>query len=137
MYIAVDFDGTVVDHRFPDIGTPVPGAFEWLKKFQEAGAILILYTMRSDGRATDGDVLTAALDFCKENGVEFAYANENPAQKGWTSSPKVYAHIYIDDAAACCPMKTNPLPGGRPFVDWDVVGPWVMEQIGIEMYPDG
>ena len=51
MFIAIDFDGTIVDHRFPEIGKPVPGAFEWMKKFKEAGAKLILWTMRSDGQA--------------------------------------------------------------------------------------
>ena len=47
--IAVDFDGTIVDHVFPEIGAAVPGAFKWLKRFKEAGATLILWTMRSDG----------------------------------------------------------------------------------------
>ncbi len=57
LYIAVDFDGTIVDHQFPEIGKAVPGAFDWLKRFKEAGATLILWTMRSDGQEY-GDVLT-------------------------------------------------------------------------------
>jgi len=28
MYICVDFDGTIVEHEFPAIGLPVPGAVE-------------------------------------------------------------------------------------------------------------
>ena len=118
-YIAIDFDGTVSDHMFPDVGRPVPGAVEWIKKFKEAGAKLILWTMRSDG--PEGDYLQDAVKFCEENGLEFDFFNENP--QSWTTSPKVYAHYYIDDAAFGCPLKENPRMGGRPYVDWDVVGP--------------
>ncbi len=123
--IAVDFDGTISDHQFPRIGEAVPGAFEWMKKFQEAGAKLILWTMRSDGRADGGGYLKDAVEFCRENGVEFWAHNTNPEQAGWTGSPKAYAHVYIDDAAFGCPLKEN--SSGRPFVDWDVVGPKVLE----------
>lgn len=124
MIIAVDFDGTIVDHRFPDIGAPVPGAFEWIKRFKELGATLILWTMRSDGQV-HGNVLTEAVEFCRKHGVEFDYHNEHP--QDWTTSNKAYAHQYIDDAAACCPLRENPRMGGRPYVDWDIVGPAVLD----------
>lgn len=130
MILAIDFDGTLVDHRFPEIGVPVPGAFDWLKRWQAAGAKLILWTMRSDGRTgggrENGPVLTEAVEFCRSQGVEFWGINENPQQKGWTGSPKAYAHAYVDDAAFGCPLKENPRVGGRPYVDWSVVGPAVM-----------
>lgn len=128
MYIAIDFDGTIVDHRFPDIGVDVPGAFRWMKLWQEAGAKLILWTMRSDGDNC-GPVLTQAVDFCRSKCIEFYGVNENPSQHTWTKSPKVYAHFYVDDSAAGCPLHDNPRLGGRPYVDWDVVGPMVMAQI--------
>ena len=128
LIIAVDFDGTIVDHRFPDIGEPVPGAFHWLARFAAHGAKLILYTMRSDGQL-DGDVLTAANVFCEENGISFWAINHNPEQAAWTSSPKVYAHIYIDDAAAGVPLRENPRMGGRPFVDWDAIGPAILKTL--------
>ncbi|MBL4903373.1 MAG: hypothetical protein JKY62_12090, partial [Desulfocapsa sp.] len=48
MYICIDFDGTVVDHRYPYVGDPVPLAVDWLQRFVELGAKLILFTMRSD-----------------------------------------------------------------------------------------
>ena len=127
MFIAIDFDGTIVDHRFPEIGKPVPGAFEWMKKFKEAGADLILWTMRSDGQA-NGDVLTEAVKFCEDNGVVFDYINENP--QNWTTSPKAYAHFYIDDRAFGCPLRKNPRMGGQPMVDWSKVGPTIMKAIG-------
>jgi len=126
MYIAVDFDGTIVDHVFPEIGAPVPLAFHYLRQFREAGAKLILWTMRSDGQDV-GNVLTQAADFCADNGVPFDYINENP--QDWTTSPKAYAHVYIDDAALGCPLRENPRMGGRPYVDWSIVGPKVLDMI--------
>lgn len=124
LIIAVDFDGTIADHRYPDVGTEVPGAVRWLKRFAEAGANLILWTMRSDGK--DGPTLSDAVAFCENNGIPLYGVNGNPTQAKWTSSPKAYAQLYIDDAAFGCPLKANPRLGGRPYVDWDVVGPAVM-----------
>lgn len=126
--IAVDFDGTIVDHCYPEIGSEVPGSFRWLKDFQEAGVRLILWTMRNDSEKS-GPVLTDAVEFCRKHGVEFWAVNHNPEQSSWSQSPKVYAHVYIDDAAACCPLRTNPRMGGRPYVDWDAVGYYVYEMI--------
>ncbi len=134
MIVAVDFDGTIAEHEFPDIGEPVPGAFEWMKKWQAAGAKLVLWTMRSDGRTADGSkengpVLTDAVEFCRRNGVEFWAVNGNPEQKSWTQSPKVYAHLYVDDAAVGCPLRESRKMGNRPMVDWSAVGPAVMAKI--------
>jgi hypothetical protein len=126
--IAVDFDGTIVDHRFPDIGKPVPGAFKWMKKLQAAGAHLILWTMRSDGQK-HGDVLTQAVEFCRSHGIEFWGVNGNPDQARWTGSPKCYAQAYVDDANAGCPLRDNPRMGGRPYVDWDAIGPKLLETV--------
>jgi hypothetical protein len=123
--VAIDFDGTIVDHRYPAVGGPVPGALQWMKRFQSLGAKLVLWTMRSGGRTDGTDPLKDAVDYCRESGVEFWGVNENPEQHDWTASPKAYAHVYVDDAAACCPLRDNPRAGGRPYVDWDAVGPAV------------
>lgn len=133
-YICIDFDGTIVKHTFPSIGDPVPGAFEWMKKFQEAGASLILWTMR------DKQFLSDAINYCQDKGVEFFAWNINPTQRRWTTSPKAYASLYIDDATFGCPLVYhldncfNSLLGdvidcgcGRAWVDWEEVGPKVME----------
>lgn len=128
MIIAVDFDGTIVDHQYPDIGEPVPTAFEWLRKFKENGAKLILWTMRCDSEAS-GPVLSDAIEFCRANGIEFDGHNKSPGQETWSLSPKAYANIYIDDAAYGCPLADNPRIGGRPMVDWDLVGPVVYEKL--------
>ena len=114
MYIAIDFDGTCVTHDYPRIGKDI-GAIEVLKRLIKSGHKLILNTMRS------GKELQDAIDWFKENGIELYGANKNPSQKSWTNSPKVYAHMYIDDAALGCPLKMDLNLSDRPFVDWDVV----------------
>lgn len=126
-YIAVDFDGTIVHHEFPQIGEPLPFVWTWLKQFQDMGAKLILWTMRS------GETLEDAVALCKQNEVEFYGINKNPTQRRWTDSPKAYANLYIDDAAFGCP--TLPKPEGRPFVDWHVVGPKVCQMIYAHNHP--
>ena len=114
MYIAVDFDGTCVTHDYPRIGKEI-GATKVLKRLVEAGHKLILNTMRS------GKELQDAIHWFNENGIELYGVNENPTQKRWTTSPKVYAHMYIDDAAFGCPLRNAPDFSDRPFVDWDSI----------------
>ena len=127
MYICVDFDGTVVDHRYPEIGEEAPQAIYWLKRFQDQGARLILFTMRSDG-GRNGDVLTDAVNYIQGNGIQLYGVNKNPTQVHWTSSPKAYGQLYIDDAAFGCPL-IQPEGFQRPCVDWEVVGPAVMKML--------
>ena len=127
MYICVDFDGTIVDHRFPEVGPPVPGALEWMLKWQTAGAKLILFTMRSDGGRI-GDALSQAVEYLKQNGIELYGVNKNPTQTHWTSSPKAYGQLYIDDAAFGSPL-IQPEGFQRPCVNWEIVGPAVLEKI--------
>lgn len=112
MYIAIDFDGTVVSHEFPNIGQDI-GAEIVLKALVEKGHNLLLNTMRCE------DKLDAAVEWFNVRGIPLSGINENPSQKTWTSSPKVHAHIYIDDCALGIPLVhgvTN-----RPFVDWKEV----------------
>ena len=128
--VAIDFDGTIVKHRFPDIGDEVPGAIRCMKKLQSQGVRLILLTMRSDENADDGPYLSQAVDYCREQGIEFWAVNDNPEQPAWTSSRKVYAHQYIDDAATGCPLTQE--PGHRPYVDWSKVESLLSETLGLE-----
>lgn len=111
MYIAVDFDGTCVTHEYPNVGKDI-GAVPVLKKLVGAGHKIILNTMRS------GNELADAIQWFIDNNIPLFGINENPTQKSWTASPKVYAHIYIDDAALGCPLITNIFITQRPFVDW-------------------
>jgi len=121
MYICVDFDGTIVDHKAPGMGEPVPGALDWIRRLQKQGAKIILFTMRSD-RPQHGNRLGQATDYLEEKGITLFGVNKNPDQDSWTSSPKAFGHLYIDDSAAGCP-KINPRGFNRPCVDWSIVGP--------------
>ena len=123
-YICVDFDGTIVDHRFPEIGDEVPSAIATLKRLETMGAKIILFTMRSD---IDGErpVLTEAVQFLEERGITLYGVNRNPDQD-WSESPKAYGHIYVDDAGINCPTR-NVMGFERLCVDWEVVGPMLYE----------
>ena len=119
--IAIDFDGTCVTHEFPNIGRSI-GAEKVLKKLTDKGHNLVLFTMRCDD-SKYGSVLTQAVNWFHENNIPLYGVQTNPTQKHWTSSPKVYAHLYIDDAALGCPLQQE-LEGevtDRPFVDWVAV----------------
>jgi len=115
--ICVDFDGTIAKHKYPDIGEEVPGAIAIIKSLQQKGHRIILYTMRHDS-SKEGPMLSNAIEWCKQRGLEFWGHNHNPEQKDWSLSPKVYGNIYIDDAALGCPLFYSLELGERPWVDW-------------------
>ena len=82
--IAVDFDGTVVTHAYPEIGDDA-GAVAVLKELTDNGCRLILYTMRS------GALLDKAVKWFRDREIPLYAINENPSQQRWTSSPKIHA----------------------------------------------
>lgn len=123
MIVCVDFDGTIVDHCFPEMGEPVPGAIKWLKRLNAYGVKIILFTMRSDSDMFK-TALTDAVEYLEQNGVVLFAVNKNPNQTSWTTSPKAYANLYIDDSAFGCPL-IQPKGFKRPCVDWSKVGPQV------------
>jgi hypothetical protein len=121
MIIAVDFDGTVVDYDFPNIGQNVPGAAEAMQRLQLAGHKIVLFTMRS------GDYLKDAIEWFNRNGIALHGVNKEPEQASWTSSPKAYAHVYVDDSAIGVPLIE--LEGfNRPVVDWPAVETLIQER---------
>lgn len=93
LIIAVDFDGTIVENAYPDIGKPIIFAFETLRKLQEDGHRLILWTYRY------GRKLDEAVAFCKKNGIEFYAVNNSFPEEEYdnTKSRKIHADIFIDD----------------------------------------
>lgn len=122
LIIAVDFDGTICQHpgeRFPEIGDPVPHCLEVLHRLREAGHRLMLWTLR------DGEHLNAAAKYLLDNGLCCWGWNENPDQS-WSTSPKQYAHLTIDDKNVGCPLVH--FSDGRAYVDW-----YAIEQYLIEM----
>ena len=95
MIIAIDFDGTIVEHRYPHIGREMPFAIETLKKLTEEGHRLILWTVR------EGRLLAEAVEFCRERGLEFYAVNrdypEEEKEHNNHFSRKLKADLWIDD----------------------------------------
>lgn len=120
LVIGVDFDGTCVTHEFPRIGQDI-GAVPVLKELVEAGHKLILWTMRSDGRADGSTPLSDAVAWFAENEIPLWGIQRNPTQDSWTTSPKAYCSIYIDDAGLGAPLLPGRTPGEKPFIDWKAV----------------
>jgi hydroxymethylpyrimidine pyrophosphatase-like HAD family hydrolase len=92
--LAIDFDGTVVEDAYPKIGKPHPFAFQTLKMLQNDGHRLILWTYRC------GRKLTEAVEFCRENGIEFYAINASFPEEKFSekeASRKIHADHFIDD----------------------------------------
>lgn len=92
--IAVDFDGTIVEHAYPKIGKEMLFAFATLKALNKKGHKLILWTIRT------GELLDEAVDYCRQNGVEFYAVNRNYPEEDITTSNvsrKLNADVFIDD----------------------------------------
>ena len=96
MLIAVDFDGTIVEHKYPQIGKEIPFAITTLKKLQAERHQLILWTVR------EGELLDEAVEFCRKRGLEFYAVNANHPDES-NAEPRAYAcrkpraHLFIDD----------------------------------------
>jgi len=94
MKIAVDFDGTIVEHKYPEIGKTMLFAFETLKELQKRQHELILWTYRA------GKELDEAVAFCEKNGIVFYAVNKNFPEEEFeedTISRKINADVFIDD----------------------------------------
>ena len=124
LIIAIDFDGTIVEHRFPEIGHIRPFAFETLQALQAKNYRLILWTHRS------GRLLDEAVTFCLEHGVKFYAVNRNYPEEKWYEhdSRKILADVYIDDRnlggvpswgeiyQIICPEDgESPIPNKKPW----------------------
>lgn len=118
MIIAVDFDGTIVEHRYPRIGKEIPFAIETLKKLQNEHHQLILWTVR------EGFLLSEAVEYCRSRGVVFLAVNNNIIPKTKGKDPysagqcrKIVADIFIDDRNV----------GG--LLDWGLIYKMITEQL--------
>ena len=118
MIIAIDFDGTCVTHEYPRIGVDI-GAWPVIKELGLNGHDIILLTMRS------GNELDEAVELFNKHSIQLYGINHNPTQHRWTTSPKVYAQLYIDDAALGCPLVRCE---GRPFANWEAIRKILVEE---------
>lgn len=116
MDIVIDFDGTCVTHRYPETGSEI-GATSVLRELADAGHRLILFTMRADNRRHGIRLLQDAVEWFAERDIPLYGIQTNPSQSAWTSSPKAFGDLYIDDSALGCPL-VFPHDGTRPYVDW-------------------
>jgi len=93
LLIAVDFDGTIVEDAYPKIGAPKIFAFETLKRLEQDGHRLILWTYRS------GKKLEEAVKFCADNGIVFYAINNSYPEEVFDGniSRKINADYFIDD----------------------------------------
>jgi len=91
--LAIDFDGTIVENKYPSIGKPKLFAIDTLKKLQKKGFVLILWTYRS------GESLDEAVEFCKKQGIDFYAVNKSYPEEIYSDdiSRKINADIFIDD----------------------------------------
>jgi hydroxymethylpyrimidine pyrophosphatase-like HAD family hydrolase len=114
--IAVDFDGTIVEHKYPEIGKENLFAFQTLKELEKRGAQLILWTFRT------GKELEDAVGFCRKNGIEFYAINKNYPEEILDDavSRKIDADIYIDD------KNIGGFPGWSEV--WQILYPFEMQQ---------
>ena len=89
-----DFDGTIVENKFPDIGEPIQEVIDLIKKVKSEGHYIILNTMRED------DYLDEAVEFCDALGIKFDTVNDNlqHLKEVYRNNPrKIYADYYVDD----------------------------------------
>lgn len=93
MKIAIDFDGTIVEHKYPEIGEEMLFAFDTLKALQKKGHQLILWTYRA------GKELDEAVEYCKQNGVVFYAVNKSYPEEVFDASisRKIDCDMFIDD----------------------------------------
>lgn len=121
MRIAIDFDGTIVEHRYPRIGKEIPFAIATLKQLQTERHLLVLWTVR------EGKLLDEAVDFCRKRGLEFYAVNANHPEEEVRNDMtipcrKVVADLYIDD------LNVGKLP------DWGAIYEMIHNRWSYERY---
>ena len=120
MNIAVDFDGTIVEHRYPEIGKERPFATATLRKLIEDGHRLILWSVR------EGELLEQAVEWCKKRGVVFYAVNrdfeEDTPERNTSYSRKLKVQMFIDDRNV----------GGLP--DWGAIYQIISKRITYDEY---
>lgn len=113
MTIAVDFDGTIVEHRYPEIGREIPFAIDTLKMLTKEGHRLILWSVR------EGRLLEEAVEWCRERGLVFYAVNKDypeESREDKNYSRKLKVEMFIDDRNV----------GGLP--DWGVIYKMITEK---------
>lgn len=109
--VGIDFDGSVVCHRYPHVGKDLPLCVETLKRWnEEYGVGYILSTMRG------GKELEDAINWFKERDIPLFGIQKHPTQEEWTDSPKTHCRFMIDDRNVGQPLTAD--DQGIPCIDW-------------------
>ena len=125
--LAVDFDGTIFEHAWPNIEEAVPrqDVIDKVKEFKDCGAELVLWTCR------ENKSLDEAIAKSKEFGIAFDAHNENaPSFAEYVKDridggdqpfavSKIFANFYLDDLAGNIEMflKVNVKATCKKFED--------------------
>jgi hypothetical protein len=130
--ICIGFDGCCVKDAYPRIGDEI-GAVPVLRKLTETGHRLILSTVRCGIRRVNPKakhdkqhnrtVLKEALLWFDANNIPLWAVNTNPEQRGWSSSNKIHADLYIDNKTIGAPL-ISPFDE-KPFLDWNAIDTWL------------
>lgn len=99
-----DFDGTIVQNKYPEIGEPISEVIQFIQRVKADGNYIILNTMR------EGKYLKQAVDFCRDNGIVFDAVNDNlpHMQAYFKNNPrKIFANYYVDDHNLFMPKINN------------------------------
>lgn len=98
--IAIDFDGTIVEHEFPKIGPLRKNAKEVINRLYEEGFRIVIWTCRTSQDYFDGQhqpTIWHVKEFLDKEGIPYEAINHNVPGLDFEPYPKIYAHIYIDD----------------------------------------
>jgi predicted mannosyl-3-phosphoglycerate phosphatase (HAD superfamily) len=141
MNIYLDFDGTVVEHKYPEIGSFNPNALEVIKKLQDAGYNIILNTMRVE---FDDETMREAIEYINLNeqvpGISITGQTQRKKHPPKWDLDKIENDIYIDDIALNMPLISTSMKDGL-MVDWlevesQLIAKGLLEAVEVEMaYP--
>lgn len=109
--IGIDFDGTMVEHRFPEIGAEVPESVRVVRRISDAGHIVVVWSCRS-GRFADDAMAWFRRRDMRVRPAE--WSPPRPPDRPW----KTYVDVYIDDRALGVPLVAPAESGLAPYVDW-------------------
>jgi len=118
--IAIDFDGTIVQDKYPDIGNPYPGAIQAINELYDDGYCIIIDSCRARDKEDE------MIDWLNRNGVKYCHCNENCRiliRRYSTDCRKISADIYIDDKSLFAPNMENPN-------QWDIIKNMIMLKYG-------
>lgn len=114
--VAIDFDGTIVEDKFPEIGELKPGAVEAINALYKAGYTIIIWTCRT------GINKARSVEFLAKQGIKWHYINEgskaNVKAYGGVDTRKVFADVYVDDKGLL-----------RPLPPWNEIYEQIREQL--------